>query len=204
MALTKAQVREILSAAGVEADKISEAVSKIIDGHTASIEALREERDNLKVEAAKVATLEKENADLKDKVSGYEGKDYDALKKEYEEYKTSVANKEARAKKEAAYTKVLRDAGINERHFAKIIKYSDVDGLELDDEGKLTNAKDVLKTVKQEWSDHIESVSVSGAKSTNPPAEGGDDSKKYDTSNAEKRVAQYVADRYGAPKAKED
>lgn len=204
MALTKAQVREILSAAGVDDEHMSDAVNKIISGHTASIEALREERDNLKTENAKIATLETENASLKDKVSKFEGKDYDALKKEYDDYKTSVAAKETRQKKEAAYTKVLKDAGINERHFAKIIKYSDVDGLELDDKGELKNAKDVLASVKTEWSDHVAGTNPEGVPDSNPPEGRGQDDKTYDTSNAQKRVAQYVAERYGATPKKEE
>ena len=50
MALTKVKVREILSTAGVDADHMSEAVNAIIDGHVASIDALREENGNLKAE----------------------------------------------------------------------------------------------------------------------------------------------------------
>ena len=50
MALTKAQVKEILSTAGVDADHMSDAVEKILAGHTASIDALREERDTYKAE----------------------------------------------------------------------------------------------------------------------------------------------------------
>ena len=42
MALTKAQVREILSAAGVTSEHMSDAVDKIIDSHLTSLNALRE------------------------------------------------------------------------------------------------------------------------------------------------------------------
>ena len=41
MALTKAQVKEILSEAGADGEKIADAVQKILDGHVATIEALK-------------------------------------------------------------------------------------------------------------------------------------------------------------------
>ena len=98
MALTKVKVREILSTAGVDADHMSEAVNAIIDGHVASIDALREENGNLKAElktanekADKLDGVQKELDDLKkqneDDAKAREGKDYDALKKEFDDYK---------------------------------------------------------------------------------------------------------------------
>lgn len=170
MALTKAQLREILSEAGVDSDHMSTCVDKIISGHTASIEALREERDNYKKEADKVPGLEKENADLK---TATEGKDYDALKKEYDDYKDSVAKEKTRTAKETAFKAILKDAGVPEKHYAKVIKYSDIDKLELDEKGEITTAKDVLKSVKDEWGDFVETTKVSGAKTATPPKTGG-------------------------------
>ena len=71
MALTKAQLREILSDAGADSDKIGDAVAKIIDGHTASIDALREERDTLKANLAKAEAAAKESNELKAKEDQY-------------------------------------------------------------------------------------------------------------------------------------
>lgn len=202
MALTKANVREILSLAGVDAEKIAETTAKIIQGHTDSIEALREERDNYKAEAARVAQLEADNAKMAEQLKGYEGKDYDALKKEYEEYKDGIAKKEVRAKKEAAYSKILKDAGVNAKHYQKILKYSDVDGLELDENGDAKNAPELLKAIKTEWADHIETTEKKGAEVPTPPE--GAAAGTPDTSYASKRVAQYVAERYGSASKKEE
>ena len=171
MALTKAQVREILSAAGVDSDHMSDAVDKIIAGHTASIEALREERDTYKSKAEKADALETENAKLKDDAKKNADKDYDKLEAEFEAYKTEVANKETRSKKEDAYKAILKDAGIAERHWSKIIKYSkdEIDGMELDEKGGAKNAKAILKSVKDEWGDHEEKEETKGAKTATPP-----------------------------------
>lgn len=165
MALTKAQLREILSNAGAEADRISDAVDKIIAGHTASIEALREERDQYKASAQKTEELQKELDTLK-KNSG----DITKLQKEYDDFKASVENEKVHSKKVSAYKDMLKELGIPERHHAKILKYSDVDGIEVDDEGHVKNAKTVMKSIKEDWADHIETASTSGVKTPTPPA----------------------------------
>ena len=94
MALTKAQVREILSAAGVDSEHMGEAVEKIIDGHVASVNALREEIDTLKADAGKLADVQKEldtaKAELsKSKDDKWEVK-YKAVKEDFEADRKSV------------------------------------------------------------------------------------------------------------------
>ena len=172
--------RSTLSAMGIEADKIEE----IIKAHAETVTALNEqidtakaETEKYKAEAEKVPTLQKELDTLKAQVEAdakeRKGKDYDALKKEFDDYKAEQERKAVRASKEAAYKEILRDAGIPEKHFAKILKYSDVDGVELDDKGKITTAKDILKEIKEEWADHIEQTQTQGAVTPTPPAQTG-------------------------------
>lgn len=173
MALSKARVKEILSEAGADAEKIADAVEKIISGHAATIEALKEERDSYKEQAEKMPDLQKELDGLKKNAA--DGKDYQTLKQEFEDYKKQVEAEKVRGAKEEAFKQILKDAGIPARHFAKILKYSDVDGMELDEEGKAKNAKDLMKSIKEEWGDHIETTKTEGAKTPNPP--GGTGSK---------------------------
>lgn len=174
MALT----RKMLSAMEIDAEKINQ----IIDGHTETVTALQDEIDKAKAEANqykaeadKVAGLEKEleAAKKEAETAKKSGADYEALKKEYEDYKADTEKKAVRASKESAYKEILKDAGVPEKHWAKILKYSDVDGIELDDKGKATTAKDILKSVKEEWADHIETTTTTGAKVDNPPANTG-------------------------------
>ena len=173
MSLSKARVKEILSEAGADAEKIADAVEKIISGHVATIDALKEERDSYKEQAEKMPDLQKELDGLKKDAA--DGKDYQTLKQEFEDYKKQVEAEKVRGAKEEAYKQVLKDAGIPARHFAKILKYSDVDGMELDEEGKAKNAKELMKSIKEEWGDHIETTKTEGAKTPNPP--GGTGSK---------------------------
>ena len=109
MALTNANVKEILSKAGVDSEHMKDAVNEIIEGHTTSIEALREERDNYKEKAQKAddlaKQLEKAQKDLKEATSDdsenkFKAK-YEMLKEEFKEYKKDVeakATKESKAK----------------------------------------------------------------------------------------------------------
>lgn len=172
--------RKMLSAMGIESEKIEE----IISAHADTVSALNEKMDAVMAEkkkaeeeAEKLAGVQKELETLRAKVEAdakeREGKDYDALKKEYDSYKADVQRQAVRSKKEAAYREILADAGIPEKHYAKILKYSDVDGVELDDKGKITTAKEILKAVKEEWSDHIEQKKTEGATTPTPPSNGG-------------------------------
>lgn len=175
MALTRKQ----LSAMGIEAEKIEQ----IIEAHTETVSGLKDQITKLegdlskaKEEAGKLAAVQKDLDTLQAQVAedekAREGKDYNALKQEFDDYKAEVKRKAERTAKEDAYKAILKDAGIPERHFAKILKYSDVDGVELDDKGEIKAKKDILKAVKEEWSDHITTEETQGTESHNPPAGG--------------------------------
>ena len=165
--------RKFLSAMGIEEDKIEQ----IIEAHTETVNALKEARDGFKADADKLKTVEKELADVKEQLKDagtdeYKNK-YDKVKAEFDKFKADTEAKESRTKKEDAYKAILKDANIPEKHFAKIIKYSDIDGLEFDDKGELSNKSELLKSIKEEWGDHIEQTGTKGANVQNPPANGG-------------------------------
>lgn len=177
MALTKAQVREILSAAGVDSEHMSDAVEKIIDGHVASVNALREEIDNLKVETGKLADVQKELDAAKTELSKSQNDKwevkYKAIKEDFEKFKSEQSQKESRAAKESAYRALLKSAGVSDKRIDSVLKVSDVDGVELNEKGEITDAEDRLKSIKEEWADFIETVQVQGAVTPNPPVNTG-------------------------------
>lgn len=170
--------RKFLSAMGLEANQIDQ----IIEGHSETVAALNEqidkaksEADQYKAEADKVAGLQKEleTAKKEAETAKKHGAEYDKLKEEFDNYKAETERKAVRASKEAAYKDILKDAGVPEKYFAKILKYSDVDGVELDEKGKIKTAKDILKEIKEEWADHITTTQVTGAQTPKPPANTG-------------------------------
>lgn len=177
MALTKAQVREILSAAGVDSEHMSAAVEKIIDGHLASVNALREEIDTYKADAGKLADVQKEldaaRADLEaSKKDSWEVK-YKAIKEDFEAYKADQSKKETRAAKETAYRALLKEAGISEKRIDAVLKVSDVDGVELDSKGVIKGADKLTEAIKTEWADFIPVTRTEGAQTATPPTNTG-------------------------------
>ena len=180
MALT----RKFLSAMGIEPEKIDE----IISAHTESVDALKEQRDqyqaSYKKEQEKNQTAEKnlekaqkELSDLKEQVEtdakNREGKDYDKLKKEFDDYKAEQESAKTKAAKEKAFNDFLSDMNISEKGMKLIKKYQNFDDLELTDEGKLNNATELRKSIKEDWSDYIQSKGTKGADSNNPPGNDG-------------------------------
>ena len=167
--------RKFLSAMGIEADKVDE----IINAHVEVVDGLKEERDNFKKDAEKLADVEKELNKAKEKLAkNGEGEtvskeDYDKLKQEYDDYKADIAAKNTRTEKENAFRELLKSVGVSEKRFNAIIKVSDIDGLELDKDGKIKDAEKHTENVKSEWADFIETTTTKGAKTANPPANNG-------------------------------
>lgn len=162
--------RKFLSALGIEADKVDE----IIAAHTEVTDSLKEERDKYKADAERLPAVEKELSDLKAKAEGedpYKEK-FEALQKEYDEYKADVANKETTAKKESSFRKILKDIGIPDKRIDSVIKVSDINKIELTEDG-IKDEDKLKERLKEEWSDFITTTKTEGVNSANPPANNG-------------------------------
>lgn len=196
MALTK----KMLVAMDIPAEKIDE----IMNNHLASIDALRDERDQYKADADKLAKvsreLEKANEELEKFKSGDWENKYNTLKGEYDTYKTDTETKAVKTAKEAAYKQLLIDAGISDKRIASIMKVSGatVDSLTLGDDGKIKDADKLTESAKEEWADFIVTTTPQGADVSKPPASEGDGGKQQ--SRAAQLVAQYRNEHYGTPK----
>jgi hypothetical protein len=169
MALT----RKFLTALGIEADKVDE----IITAHTEVTDALKAERDSYKADAEKLPNVQKELDTLK-AAKEKDGKDpwkvkYDALKEDFDNYKSEQTAKESKAKKSAAYRELLKEAGIRDKRIDAVLRVSDVDSIELDEDGKITTRKDLLKSIKEEWADFIDEQGEKGANTAKPPKGAG-------------------------------
>ena len=177
MAFSIKQIKAILSEHNMPVDDLDKAAEDICARHSADLDSIKEERDNLKKDAEALASVQKELADLKEATGGgkknaFEVK-YNAIKEEYAEYKKGVEEKETKGKKEAAYRALLKESGISEKHIDKILRVTDFDGVNLDNDGKIENLADLKKNIKDEWSDFIVTNGKQGANTPNPPAGGG-------------------------------
>lgn len=159
--------RKFLTALGIDAEKIDE----IITAHVDTIEPLKAERDKYKADAEKLPEIQKELDALKEAgdKDAYKVK-YEALKEDYDKFKSDVTAKETKAKKESAYRNLLKQAGVSEKRIDAIIKVTDTSKLKFDDEGNLKEADELTKQIKEEWADFIPTTSSEGAKTATPPA----------------------------------
>lgn len=202
MALT----RKFLQALDIEPDKIDE----IIEAHSSTVEALKEERNKFEEQARQLPdkekeleTIQKELDELKASQDGGDlyKKQYEDLKTEYDNYKKDQEAKETKQKKTSAYTDLLKEIGVSEKRLNSIIKVSDLDKLELDSEGKIKNPDKLKESLKEEWADFIVKENQQGANTTNPPANNG--GEPHTMSRAAKLAAKYNENMYGTQTAKE-
>ncbi len=172
MALTKAQVREILSEAGIEKENMKDAVEKIIDGHLASIDVLRGEADNNKTAADNV---QKELDNLKAAGDGGWKDKHDTLKKEFEDFKRDVQTKETKAAKESAARAYYQQKGITGKALEIAVRGSgaEIEALELGEDGKIKDTKALDALVSGDFSDLVSKTTTQGANTAHPPANNG-------------------------------
>ena len=175
--------RRMLSAMGLEADKIEQ----IIEAHTETVTGLKQQNADLtdqlakakeagSADSGKLKDVQKELDDLKAQVEAdnkaREGKDYDALKKEFDDYKAEQEAKATKTAKEKAFRDLLSDMKVSDKGISMIMKYMGVSGIELDEEGKLKDATALRKAVKEDWGDYIPTVETKGADTKQPPTDG--------------------------------
>ena len=170
--------RKFLSALGIEADKIDE----IIEAHAATVNALKEERDNYKADADRYKDTKKELDRVSNEletIKADSGKEdtykvkYEALKEEFDDFKNGIEAEKTKTSKTKAYKELLKEIGISEKRIDAVTRIADLDKIELDKDGKIKKADDLKNSLKEEWSDFIESTHTEGADVSNPPKKTG-------------------------------
>lgn len=204
MALT----RKFLKAMGIEDEKIDQ----IIEAHSSTVDGLKDQIDALKADAGnaeetntKLADLQKKldkaNADLEAaKNNGLQGK-YDALKKEFEDYKAGVTAKETKAAKEAAARAYYESKGITGKALDIAMRGSgaEIEALALAD-GKIKDATALENLVNGDYAGLVSKTTTTGASPAMPPANTvgsmsradiykKDDKGRYIMSTAERQKA---------------
>jgi hypothetical protein len=180
--------RELLKGFGLNDDQ----QDAIIAAHRETVDALKKEAEKQKkaAEEAQKKLDEANDAAAKDtwKVK------YDALKKEADAYKATVEKEKARSTKDAAYRALLKAENVPEKRHDAIMKVTDIDALELGEDGKFTNEKDLRKGIKEDYAEFIPSEEERGVTTQNPPPGSNEPS----TANLAFSVAQgYYKDIYG-------
>lgn len=151
----------------ISSEKFSEVVNAI--NNAVGKEFVDKKRYNEKL--TEIDTLKGEKQNAEDKATGAEKwkTKYDALKDDFEAYKKDVSAKESKATRENAYKKLLKEAGVSEKRIDAVLKVSDVDSLEMKDDGSFKDSDKILDSIKEEWSDFITTTETRGAKTATPP-----------------------------------
>lgn len=195
MALT----RNFLKARNIE----SEVIDEIIEAHLETVNPLKEERDKYRELADKATALQKENNELKSAAEKAD-KDpfkvkYEAIKEEFDAYKNEQKNKETAAQKNTKLKELLKDIGIADKRIESVIRVTDTSKIELDDDGKIKDASELRKQLKNEWSDFIVRTEEKGAQVSNPPQNNGKSVKSKeeilkikDTGERQKAWAEFI------------
>jgi hypothetical protein len=158
MALT----RKLLKGMGLT----DEQVDTIIEAHMDTVDGLKADVSKYKGDAEKLPGVQKELDEMK-------AANNDEKARDWEKKYNDLLSEKSRNEKEKAYRAILEDAGLNKKGIDKAVKYAAWDSLELDGKGGLNGAKDLIKSAKEEWSEYVETTTVTGANTATPPANGG-------------------------------
>ena len=140
---------------GVENSK--EIVDAILDMHNAELTEAKEKSVDLTkyVEKSKYDELEARLNKFKD---------YDELVK----FKEDTLKKELNVKKTDAVIALLKENNANQKAVKLLAKEFDIDSLELDENGKIKNADDLIKGVKENYADFFTQEENGGVSPKNP------------------------------------
>jgi chromosome segregation ATPase len=160
-----AVTRKFLEAMGLDDAKIS----AIIEEHDKTVNGLKELRDKYKADADKLAEVQKKL----DEATANNGDDwkskYDTLKATFDDFKTETANREKTEKVKAAYTDLLKAANVDSKRIDAILKITDLSEKKLDENGKIVDSENELKSIRDEWGAFIQTTTTKGASVETPP-----------------------------------
>lgn len=158
MALT----RKALKAMGLT----DEQVDSVIEMHTETVDALKQQREEFKADADKLAGVQAELASLKS--DGYKEK-YEKTNAAFEEYKANAERAKAKEAKTAAVRKYFEAAGITGKRLDIAMRGAgaEIDAAELDGETiKDTTALDAL--IKGDFAGLVGTTVIKGATVEHP------------------------------------
>lgn len=162
--------RKLLKGMGLTEEQID----SIIEAHTDTVDGLKDTIAQLRQGGAQAPAkpAAKDSGGDAAKDSGYRKK-YEDEHQAFEDFKKAQAARDARAARESACRKALREVGVSEKYLDKILALCDVDSLELDDKGALKDADKIKEGYKTDWADFISVRTTKGVATAEPPANTG-------------------------------
>ncbi len=163
--------RSTLAAMGLT----NEQVDSIIELHTETVNALKADIDKYKEAAEKLPDVQRQLDEANSKLKNsddYKGK-YESEKAAHDKLKADISAKETTAKKASSFKAMLKDKGYSDNAISKITKYGGfVDGVELDEEGKITNSEKLMTSIEAEWGEYKPQAGTQRHTPVTPPVGG--------------------------------
>ena len=186
MALT----RKMLKAMGIEEEKIEQ----IIEAHAETVDGLKTDLNKYKGDAEKLPSVQKELDEIKAAGDGGFKEKYEKEHQAFEDFKKELKSKETREAKAKAFRDLLKEAGVSEKRIDTVLKCTDMEGIELLEDGKIKDADKHKENIKAEWSDLIVQEQIENPQTPTPAKNSGNGAKTRDdimkiTDRAERRAA---------------
>lgn len=158
---SRGEIRKILGDAHTE-----EIENQLVALHLGVVDPLKDDLAKYKADAEKVTDIQKE-------LEGYKNgkdwqKEYNDLKKSFDDFKADVAGKEALAVTDKAFRRALTKAKIPEKFHDRILKMTDLSAYEMEGE-EFKDADAVGKQIDSEWGEYKTSTQTQGDKPETPP-----------------------------------
>lgn len=193
--------RKYLAGMGLNEEQINaiiEANEETITGLKDEIKkhkAASESSDNTLAKVQKELDTLKKEAEESASKNPYKVK-YNALREEFDTFKADIDAKATKATKEDAYKALLKECGVADKRIASVLKVSDIDGIELDENGKIKDSETLKKSITKEWEDFIpKDLGAKGADTAKPLTNTGGKMTKEQilaiTDTAERQKAMY-------------
>lgn len=161
--------RSFMKSLGLSEDQIT----ALMDEHLAVVNELKRQRDEFQQQlqdAGKNAEkLKQVQAELDTLREGNFQEKYAKEHQDFEAYKADIAKKEEAAKVRGAYRDLLAAENIAEKYRDTILNATPFDGIKLDENGGLSEADQLRKTIREKWADFVETTQEQGAKVPTPP-----------------------------------
>lgn len=165
MALTNA----LLKSMGIEGDQRDQIMAE----HQATLQSIKDERDQLRDTAARVPALEREVEDLKaaQPTEDWEAK-YSAEHEAFEAFKAKSEKEAADKEKSDLYRSLLLEQGVDPKRVSSIMRVTDLGQVSVKD-GQLEDSEALAESIRSEWADFVTKTVTKGASVDDPPGGGG-------------------------------
>lgn len=166
--------RKMLNGMGLTAEQ----VDAIIEEHANTVDSLKEQRDDYKEKADKLKDVQSELDNLRKQVEDGTGdatewkEKYEKEHKAFDEYKKAEEHKAQVEAIKDAYTKLLKENNVGEKHITSILGVTNFDDMKLDANGNLEGVDKLTETIKEQWGGFITTTGTEGAGVETPPSGG--------------------------------